>query len=321
MAYINFDGITLNCDKVNYCKKLSTSTFGVYFDNGSNTVFTYNASKDGAHGSLDAKLNNLVGLLNSCSNNMDVDIVEEGGATNLDGLSDVIVTNPTNAQILKFNGTNWVNGDVEAGGATNLDGLTDVNITNPTNAQVLKFNGTNWVNGDVEAGGATNLDGLTDVNITNPTNTQVLKFDGTNWINGNVEAGSATNLDGLTDVNVTNPTNAQILKFDGTNWVNDTMTINLENMENVTITNPTNSQVLTFNGTEWVNSVLPSGSAECCDIIDSVVETENTNKTLRSAETKGAQCYMLFYGYPTDKSEELTYFWKLVDMSVFNFGA
>src|SRR5574344_839972 len=284
MAYINFDGITLNCDKVNYCKKLSTSTFGVYFDNGSNTVFTYNASKDGAHGSLDAKLNNLVGLLNSCSNNMDVDIVEEGGATNLDGLSDVIVTNPTNAQILKFNGTNWVNGDVEAGGATNLDGLTDVNITNPTN-------------------------------------TQVLKFDGTNWINGNVEAGSATNLDGLTDVNVTNPTNAQILKFDGTNWVNDTMTINLENMENVTITNPTNSQVLTFNGTEWVNSVLPSGSAECCDIIDSVVETENTNKTLRSAETKGAQCYMLFYGYPTDKSVELTYFWKLVDMSVFNFSA
>ena len=98
------------------------------------------------------------------------------------------------------------------------------------------------------------------------------------------------------------------------------MTINLENMENVTITNPTNSQVLTFNGTEWVNSVLPSGSAECCDIIDSVVETENTNKTLVSAETKGAQCYMLFYGYPTDKSEELTYFWKLVDMSVFNFG-
>src|SRR5574344_1556126 len=218
MAYINFDGITLNCDKVNYCKKLSTSTFGVYFDNGSNTIFTYNAAKDGAHGSLDAKLNNLVGLLNSCSNNMDVDIVEEGGTTNLDGLSDVIVTNPTN--------------------------------------------------------------------------TQILKFDGTNWVNGNVEAGSATNLDGLTDVNVTNPTNAQILKFDGTNWVNDTMTINLENMENVTIADPTNSQVLTFNGTEWVNSVLPSGtsgSAECCDIIDSVVETENTDKTLRSAETKGAQ--------------------------------
>lgn len=246
MAYINFDGITLNCDKVNYCKKLSTSTFGVYLDDGCNIVFTYNATKDGAYGSLDAKLNNLVGLLNSCSNKMDVDIV------------------------------------------------------------------------DFEAGGATNLDGLSDVIVTNPTSTQVLKFDGTNWVNGNVEV--STDLDGLTDVNITNPTNAQILKFDGTNWVNDTMTINLENMENVTITNPANSQVLTFNGTEWVNSVLPSGSAECCDIIDSVVETENTNKTLVSAETKGAQCYMLFYGYPTDKSEELTYFWKLVDMSVFNFG-
>ena len=295
MAYINFDGITLNCEKVNYCKKLSTSTFGVYLDEGSNIVFTYNATKDRAYGSLDAKLNNLVGLLNSCSNKMNVDIVDN---------------DQLKVQILG-----------EVADNLTLNDINDVTITNATSNQFLKFDGTNWVNSTVEAGGATNLDGLSDVIVTNPTSTQVLKFDGTNWVNSTVEAGGATNLDGLTDVNITNPTNAQILKFDGTNWANDTMTINLENMENVTITNPANSQVLTFNGTKWVNSVLPSGSAECCEIIDSVVETENTNKTLASAETKGTQCYMLFYGYPTDKSVELTYFWKLVDMSVFNFGA
>jgi hypothetical protein len=39
------------------------------------------------------------------------------------------------------------------GGATNLDGLTDVTITSPSNGQVLKYNGTAWVN-DTDAGGA-----------------------------------------------------------------------------------------------------------------------------------------------------------------------
>lgn len=32
------------------------------------------------------------------------------------------------------------------GGATNLDGLTDVVITTPTTDQVLAYNGTNWIN-------------------------------------------------------------------------------------------------------------------------------------------------------------------------------
>ena len=39
------------------------------------------------------------------------------------------------------------------GGATNLDGLTDVVITTPANGEVLKFNGTNWVNGTDSGGG------------------------------------------------------------------------------------------------------------------------------------------------------------------------
>lgn len=33
-----------------------------------------------------------------------------GGASDLDGLSDVVITNPANNEILKYNGTTWVNG-------------------------------------------------------------------------------------------------------------------------------------------------------------------------------------------------------------------
>lgn len=40
-----------------------------------------------------------------------------------------------------------------SGGATNLDGLTDVVLTSPTQGQVLKYNGANWVN-DTDATGS-----------------------------------------------------------------------------------------------------------------------------------------------------------------------
>lgn len=39
------------------------------------------------------------------------------------------------------------------GGATNLDGLTDVTLTAPATDQVLKFNGTQWVNAAAPGGG------------------------------------------------------------------------------------------------------------------------------------------------------------------------
>lgn len=84
------------------------------------------------------------------------------------------------------------------GGASNLDDLGDVVITgSPTNGQVLKFDGTNWVNGtdSTGGGGATALDGLTDVIITGtPTTGQVLKYDGTNWVNGTDAISSGSNL-------------------------------------------------------------------------------------------------------------------------------
>lgn len=53
---------------------------------------------------------------------------------------------------LTTNGTNtsWA---TVTGGSTNLDGLTDVVLTSPSNGQVLKYNGTNWIN-DTDATGS-----------------------------------------------------------------------------------------------------------------------------------------------------------------------
>jgi hypothetical protein len=59
---------------------------------------------------------------------------------------------------------------------TNLDSLTDVVITSASNGQVLKYNGTNWVNDTAPAGGVTSVNSqtgavtLTTTNIAEGTN-------------------------------------------------------------------------------------------------------------------------------------------------------
>jgi len=72
--------------------------------------------------------------------------------------------------------------------ATDLDSLTDVTLTSPSNGQVLSYNGSAWVNAaGGSGGGATVLNDLTDTVVSNPDNTHVLRYDGTQWINGVVQ--------------------------------------------------------------------------------------------------------------------------------------
>lgn len=68
----------------------------------------------------------------------------------LDDLTDVEITSPTAGQVLKFDGSKWVNG-TGGGGASALDDLTDVDITTPTDKQGLVYNGTSqkWENTDI----------------------------------------------------------------------------------------------------------------------------------------------------------------------------
>lgn len=76
------------------------------------------------------------------------------------------------------------------GGATDLDDLTDVTITTPTDGQVLKYDSANsvWINANESGGGSSTLSGLTDVTITTPSDGQMLSYDNANskWVNSNV---------------------------------------------------------------------------------------------------------------------------------------
>jgi hypothetical protein len=78
----------------------------------------------------------------------------------------------TNGQVLTSTG----NGVAWTSAASTLNGLTDVSISSPTADQVLKFNGTFWVNADADAelspsavfapNASSDLGFVTDTNIT-----------------------------------------------------------------------------------------------------------------------------------------------------------
>jgi plastocyanin len=98
-----------------------------------------------------------------------------GGSVALDNLTDVTVSSPTSGQVLKYNGTAWVNGtdNAGAGGSSSLIDLTDVSVSNPSTGQVLKYNGTAWVNGADDAGSS----GVTEFGLLDEVSTSSLSFD------------------------------------------------------------------------------------------------------------------------------------------------
>jgi len=60
-----------------------------------------------------------------------------GSATSLSDLNDVTLTTPANGQILRYNGTVWVNDSLE------LNDLDGVNVTTTSKGAVLVYDGTN----------------------------------------------------------------------------------------------------------------------------------------------------------------------------------
>ena len=80
----------------------------------------------------------------------------EHSSASISSLQDTDIQNPTDGQIIKYNGETekWENTE-ESGGSSTLGGLTDVTITTPTNGQIIEYDAANdeWVNGDAPSGG------------------------------------------------------------------------------------------------------------------------------------------------------------------------
>ena len=100
------------------------------------------------------------------------------GTASLGDLGDVTVTGPANGEILRYNGTQWVNDSFTPVANANLADLADVNVTGPSgpvDGEYLRWNGTAWVNDDIDLGADTvgnyvaSVSAGTGVSITGPT--------------------------------------------------------------------------------------------------------------------------------------------------------
>lgn len=105
-----------------------------------------------------------------------------GSASAMSDLEDVQLTSLTTGQILKWNGSKWVNEDgVEI---DSLGDINDVDLTNVQDGQIIAWDNTarKWVN----TNRVVNINDLEDVNIGTLSDGQILKYDDTlkKWVNG-----------------------------------------------------------------------------------------------------------------------------------------
>lgn len=143
-----------------------------------------------------------------------------GGASALDDLTDVTITGATTGQVLKYNGSAWINDtDATAGGSTALDDLSDVAITAAASGDILRHNGTSWVDtpGTVhfEAAGAVSTHSSDTTSVHGITDTSALLT-------------TSSGIDALSDVTITAAASGDILRHNGTAWVDAVGTTHFE---------------------------------------------------------------------------------------------
>ena len=203
-----------------------------------------------------------------------------GGASAIVDLTDVVISEPTTGQVLKFDGINWVNETGSGGGASALDDLTDVSLSigDLVEGQVLKYNGTNWVNLPEDLV-SISIDEVTDVALNTGTlaEGQVLKYDGAVWYNADDVTPPVSSLDDIGNVAIDSLTitPGQVLSYDGTNWVNESLsTTALNDITDVIITGtPVDGQVLKYNGANWVNQSEDPVSISIDELTDVALNT------------------------------------------------
>ena len=127
-----------------------------------------------------------------------------GSASALNDLSDTTISNPTNGQVLKYNGTTWVNAAESAGGngSSTFAGLTDTPVNLGTAGQVVQVNAGGDALEFATLSTYTDSDVDTHLNVGSAATGQVLSWSGSDytWTTPSSGGGSSTFAD-LTEIN------------------------------------------------------------------------------------------------------------------------
>jgi hypothetical protein len=145
------------------------------------------------------------------------------GTIAIDDLSDVALVAAATGDLLRFDGSNWVDyADSNYATAAHVHtGVYEPALGNPgTDGWILSSTALG-VRSWVAAGGSLALDDLTDVNAPSPSDTNVLSWNSatSKWIPA--AAGGSLALDDLTDVNAPSPGDNDFLSWDSatSKWI------------------------------------------------------------------------------------------------------
>lgn len=226
------------------------------------------------------------GVWNKLANDGDLSAAAKSGSytdltnkpnipTNLDSLTDVTITSASIGEVLKYNGTSWIN-DAE------LSSIDWTQVTGkPTFASVATSGNYSDLSNTPSAYGSTSINALGDVDTTTtpPTPGQVLKWNGTNWVPGTdaTTGGAGTDADTLDG-------------FDSSYYLNFN---NLSNKPNIfsTIAVDGQNNVVADSGTDTLTLVGGTGiSITTNNSSDSITITSTVSNTTYgiSAETNGS---------------------------------
>ena len=142
----------------------------------------------------------------------------------LDDVSDVTITSASNGQVLKYNGTTWVNATDSSGIA-----LTDLSVTtNSAGTAALTYTNSTGVftytppdlSGYLTSISGQSIEDLSDVNTMTPTDGQVLTWDNANsrWDAASPSGGSYNDASVDTHLNTSTAATNEVLSWNGTDY-------------------------------------------------------------------------------------------------------
>lgn len=184
--------------------------------------------------------------------------VTSGGVGAINDLSDVTITSPSTNQIIYYDGTKWINGNLPT---HTLDSHSDVNTAGATSGQFLKYNGVQWV--AATASTPTQMSDLSDVDTTGVTNNDVLIYNSSTMQWEPSAPSNPTVISDLTDVDNATPSGGDVLTWNaGNSWWEPAapaaVPSALNDLTDVTITAAATGEVLYYNGSAWVDQDLAS---------------------------------------------------------------
>ena len=126
-------------------------------------------------------------------------------------------------------------------------------LTNVQTDEILRWNGTNWVNEPTTQHLAQFKPDWAEQDSSKPAFILNKPSLATVATTGSFTDLTQRTLANLTDVATPGVQNGHILKYNGSSWESTAAVANIQDLSNVSITNPVNGQVLKYNGTNWIN--------------------------------------------------------------------